>query len=223
MTLETLLPFYANGTLETDERAAVQAALAEDPDLRAELQALTAIRSTMQAEEVQSPGDFGLARLMRDVEADAAETSPQQTRNVVSITRLRVWQAAAMILLAVGLTQVGMQGPWTVSSGNGDLPSSETVQPLSASEPAAALRPASAPGFVLASGETDVDFSVTFDPASTEQEIRALLLATGVEIVKGPSALGLYGLGLIDSDDRENAEARLAEAGIVEHLDVTAQ
>ncbi|MET0274441.1 MAG: hypothetical protein ABW360_15750 [Phenylobacterium sp.] len=35
--LALLLPFYANGTLPPEERAAVNAALARDPELRAEL------------------------------------------------------------------------------------------------------------------------------------------------------------------------------------------
>ena len=63
--IHELLAFRANGTLEGEDLATVEAALAADADLRAELAALTAIRATMQAEEVQSPGDFGLARLMR--------------------------------------------------------------------------------------------------------------------------------------------------------------
>ena len=68
--ISALLPFLANGTLEGDERAEIEAALAEDAALQAELRALRAIRATMQAEESFSPGEMGLARLMRGVEAE---------------------------------------------------------------------------------------------------------------------------------------------------------
>lgn len=86
-----LLVFLANGTLAGAEKARVEAAVAADPDLQAELAALQAIRARMQAEDLpQSPGDFGHARLMRDL---GREPRPG-----------RLWQgvaAAAVALLVV--------------------------------------------------------------------------------------------------------------------------
>ena len=60
-----LLPFYVNGTLSAEERAEVEALLAEDDDLRRQHDLLKHIRAVMKAEEVSySPGELGLARLM---------------------------------------------------------------------------------------------------------------------------------------------------------------
>ena len=201
--LNALLPFYANGTLEGAERAALEAALAEDAGLRAELAALRAIRETMQSETVQSPGELGLARLMRGVAAEAPpETAPVAANdNVVSITRLRIWQVAAALALAVGLGFNMLPGP-------GSAPGIE-----GAMSPA----PAAEAGFSLASGGS-ADFTVIFAPGATEAQIRDLLLQAGVEITGGPSALGLYGLALLGSGAEDTARGILAASQIVEEI-----
>ena len=98
--IQTLLPFLANDTLTGDERADVEAEVAKDADLQAELAALRAIRDTMQAEDHESPGEFGLARLMRD--AEGAAQAPVAAN---SPSRPILWQIAAAILLAVVLGQ----------------------------------------------------------------------------------------------------------------------
>jgi len=203
--IEALLPFYANGTLEGADRAAVEAALETDAELRADLAALQAIRQTMQAEEVASPGDFGLARLMRDVEAETPVTAPPAAANddVVPVTRLRLWQTAAAVILAVGLGVNLLPGP-------GDAP--ETGRSIATDE-----APTTEEGFSLASGGAP-DFTIAFAPDAREAEIRALLLQAGVEITQGPSALGLYGLSLLDSVSDETARPILANSGIVDDL-----
>ena len=197
--IHELLPFRANGTLEGADLAAVDAALAEDAELRADLAALTAIRDTMQAEEVASPGDFGLARLMRDVDAETRVSAPVAANdNVVPLSRLRIWQVAAAVVLAVG---IGFNLP-QVGPGSAPMERAEN-------EPA---------GFTLASGGAEADFTVAFAPGATEADMRALLLAAGLEIVSGPSALGIYGLGLIDADTSDAAFAALSASGIVEDV-----
>jgi len=149
--IEALLPFYANGTLSDPERAAVEAALAEDPALELELAALRAMRDTLQAEAPRSPGEFGLARLMRDVEREAQPARP----------RSHFWQIAAAVALAAFL------GQSLYLLGQRDA------------------------GYELA-GEARDTISVAFAPAASEAEMRALLQSLGLEIVGGPSALGLY-------------------------------
>lgn len=93
-----LLPFLANGTLEGAERKAVEDAVAADPALQDELAALRAIRDTVQREEVASPGELGLARLMREIEPPKAANSPHAPS--------RFWQVATVVLFAVVLGQV---------------------------------------------------------------------------------------------------------------------
>ncbi|MEZ5713866.1 MAG: hypothetical protein R3D85_01075 [Paracoccaceae bacterium] len=98
--ISALLPFLANGTLEGDEKAQVEAALAEDTVLRDELRALRAIRATMQDEAEFTPGEMGLARLMRGVEAETAVAAAPR--------RTWIWQAAAAVLLAVAVGQAAL-------------------------------------------------------------------------------------------------------------------
>ncbi|QBY00010.1 hypothetical protein E2K80_04040 [Rhodophyticola sp. CCM32] len=197
--IEELLVFYANGTLEEAERAEVEAALADDANLRAELEALLALRETMQAEVLQTPGELGLARLMRDVEADrAGSATPQPADNVVPIRQMRIWQIAAAVVLTVALAQ--------------------TVIVYSGSDQS---------GYELASGEgaAEADFVVGFAADATEARIRALLLDAGVEIVAGPSALGLYELSVLDDVANATAQEVLETAGqdgVIETLEIAA-
>lgn len=183
--IEALLPFYANGTLPEAERAEVEAAVAADPALDLELSALRAMRETMQGEDVQGPGEFGLARLMRDVEREGATTerADAQRRSV------RLWQVAAGLAAAAFLAQAALL--W---------------QPEDT-------------GLRLAGGEGAAALTVAFAPEATEAEIRALLLPLGVEIVTGPSALGLYGLRVPEGTEAESLEA-LRAAAIVEAVDL---
>lgn len=205
--IHELLAFRANGTLEGADLAMVEAALEADADLRAELAALTAIRATMQSEEVQSPGDFGLARLMRDVEAEQRErlSTPAPAAandNVVPLMRLRIWQVAAAVVLAVG---IGFNLP---QFGPATAPMDSAEAPMAAPT-----------GFTLASGDTaQADFTVSFAPDATEAEIRGLLLDAGLEIVSGPSALGIYGLAAMDDAATDAAFEMLSGSAIVEDV-----
>lgn len=195
--IELLLPFQVNGTLTGQEAAEVEAWLARDADLAEEAEALAAIRADMQAEAVQGPGEFGLARLMRDVARDeAVGTNPPplaQARH-----RPWLWQAVAAVAMTAFLGQYIVT--WQQSQ--------------------------SARGFTMASGPTSVlparaaaapMLTVAFAPSATEGEIRALLLSLGLEIVSGPSALGLY---RVAGEDLGAAREALAAApAIVESVE----
>ena len=86
--IEALLPFLANGTLDGDELQEVTAAVAADPQLAFQLAALRGIRDTMQSEGVgSSPGEFGLARLMRDVRSEQSHDPSKDT----TVVRPRIW------------------------------------------------------------------------------------------------------------------------------------
>jgi anti-sigma factor RsiW len=90
-----LLVFLANGTLDEAERDRVEAAVAANPDLQTELASLRAIRSRMQDEPLpQSPGAFGLARLMRNLDREAR---PAQSN--------RLWQGVAAAAVALFVVQ----------------------------------------------------------------------------------------------------------------------
>ncbi len=64
--------------------------------------------------------------------------------------------------------------------------------------------------YTLASGG-EAPLTVTFAPDATEGQIRAILLEAGVEIVGGPSALGLYELSPLEDVELDDATAILEE------------
>ncbi len=181
--IDALLPFLANDTLTGDERDQIQSAVAADPDLQAELAALKAIRTTMQTEEAFSPGEMGLARLMR-----AVETTP-----AAPVKRPWLWQAAAAVLLAVVLGQ--------------GLALMRTNDP-------------SDPGGYQLAGDTPA-FTIAFHADTTESQLRDLLLLAGVEIVHGPSALGLYQIAPLEGVTQAQAHATLAASELIESIETS--
>lgn len=187
--IEAMLLFLANGTLEGEERAEVEAAVAEDPQLARELEALKAMQARMQAEEMpQSPGELGLARLMRDIDAEGAGAS--QAANLT--TAPRFWKIAAVVAFGLFVAQSAYfgynRGPEMQLAGGDEVS--------------------------IAAEHT---IRVAFAGEASEAEIRALLLDLGLVIVDGPSALGLYTLAATDEAARAVAlEALQARSGIVE-------
>lgn len=182
--LEELLPFFANGTLEGAELAEVETAIAQDADLAWELEHLQLIRADVKDRVVaQTPGEFGLSRLMRDIDAETVQPV-QKAAN----TNSRIWQFAAAAAIAVLAVQT------TVMYNTPD-----------------------APGYELASGGSGVGhdgpvLTVAFRETATEGEIRALLTSLDLEIVGGPSALGLYTIGALDEASAESALTELTAA-----------
>lgn len=183
--IELDLPFFVNGTLDAETRAEVEDWLARDGGLQAEAGALAAIRERMQAEDVRSPGEFGLARLMRDVDRAGGR---QQTAGPL-YQKPWVWQVAAAVAVAFAL-------------GQALLPN--------ASQPER-FEVAGAPSVMMASAT----LTVAFQPDATEAQIRALLLDNGAEIVGGPSALGLYQLSVTDPADADAVAEALRAAGTI--------
>lgn len=186
--IELDLPFYVNGTLGPEDKAEVERWLTEDAGLSAEASALATIRESMQAQDVQSPGEFGLARLMRDVGREAAAPAPVRAHQ-----KPWLWQVAAALAVAVALGQALLPG-----------------SPRESRFELAGARDLAAPAAL----------TVGFQPDATEAQIRALLLEQGVEIVGGPSALGLYALSVPEGADTQAIVGSLrAAAAIVESVE----
>lgn len=193
--IELDLAFAVNGTLSEVEQAEIDAWLERDALLAAEHDALSAIRARMQAEDIRSPGEFGLARLLRDVSREvpvAAPVAPTAPR------RAWVWQlAAAVAVLAFAAQTLFLRAP------NGS--------------------PGDAGGYHLASAAPasgSADLIVTFAPGATEAQIRDLLVGLDVIIVDGPSALGFYGLDVLNNSTRAAAADGLrAAAGVIESVE----
>lgn len=158
-TVSELLPDYVRGTLSDADRARVDAAVAADQALAAELATFQGVSAALKADAGPVTGrEIGWARLSRAVDAHERATAPGV------ITR---WQVAAAVfaVLAIG------QAAWIVGTG----PRDEGARFTTAGEAAEAWT-----------------LQVMFAPTATEADIRALLDATGGQIVAGPSAIGLY-------------------------------
>lgn len=200
--IEELLVLHVNGTTTPEENAEIEAWLARDPKLAAEHAALVQMRETMQKEPLQSPGEFGLARLMRDIEREesqpgvsGAANQPRAPRRLLAGARL--WQVAAVLALALFAGQTA----WLMREGG---PRYELV----GADPAEHL--ATGPLLIVA-----------FAPEAPEAAIRALLLDLELEIAAGPSALGLYRLRAATPEALPAAQDALrAAAGIVESVEV---
>ncbi|WP_169567218.1 anti-sigma factor family protein [Sneathiella limimaris] len=170
--IEQLLPFYVNGTLSDAERKEVEAALETSPELQEEVKMLKALRTEMQAIELESsPGELGLKRLQKSL---AAETGPSEFAELTGAANDNVvrwgWKAAAVaacLLLAV-------QSFFMVQQSN---LSDEDLVAASGKQVIAVQGPI---------------YSVTFVPTAKEEDIRALLLSVNGRIINGPSAIGVY-------------------------------
>jgi hypothetical protein len=191
-----LLPFHVNGTLTGDERAMVERTLGRDADLRAEARSLAALREAMQAEVAgdagRSPGAFGKARLMRDIDRiEAARlvtaTGSAQPRRAAAPVRsmLAAAAVAGLFAFAVGWFTASDTAPYTLASG-GEV--------------------AAVQGPVL---------TLAFRPDATEAQIAALLRDNRLGIVAGPSAIGLYRVEVPAGTDLAGLAARLRAADSV--------
>jgi hypothetical protein len=192
--LNELLPFHVNGTLDGDERAAVERALGRDAALRADVAGLARLRDAMQAQGMgQSPGAFGKARVMRDIarmEAAALVTATPVTaaprRSAAPFTSmLAAATIAGLFAFGIGWFSASEDAPFTLASGG-------TVAPVQ--------------GPVL---------TVAFRPDATEAQIAALLRDNRLGIVEGPTAIGLYRVEVQASANLAELAARLRAADSV--------
>ncbi len=109
------LPLYALGSLEPEERAAVEAALANDPTLAAELREWTELVGLMALDAPDAAAPEVRVRLLRHVRATATPT-PKVTPK---LARRRLgWQTpfaavAALLLAILGYREIGFRAERT--------------------------------------------------------------------------------------------------------------
>lgn len=120
--LESQLPFYVNGTIDADSRAAIDAALPHSPELRAALADVTALQQQVKTAGSTIADDNGeseqrlealMARLpQQDARATAPRPAPASARRMglaaaLSMLSPKRWVPAVALSLAVA---VGVQG-----------------------------------------------------------------------------------------------------------------
>ncbi len=182
---EELLPWLVNGTLEGEEKARVEAWLAENEEYAALRDFDAAVRDQVQTETAGSPGAFGLRRLQKAIAAEKRAAEPAMPTRAANDSRW--WKpaiaAAALVIVVQGGVIFDM------------FRDQDTYQPLG----------------VATDGIT---LQVEFEPGATQQQISELLRAIDASIIDGPAASGLYRLQLDpEQSAADEALAALREAG----------
>jgi hypothetical protein len=181
-----LLPWFVNGTLEGEEREAVQRSLRSSLTVRLEHDRLVRLQAVMKSDDAEHAAtDRGFERLMARI---AANGVPVEARPVVSRRAWRPWplaQAAAILALASGLAW------WTLRD---DAVAPGTYVTLTSEPPAGVQRP---------------QLRLMFAPGVSEAERRALLAEYGLTQAAPTTPDGLYGLVVSESADARDIAERL--------------
>lgn len=205
---ELLLPWYATGRLRPSENSRIEAALARDPELarrlglaEGERDEAVAVNESLGAPSMKARDDL-FARI--DADLAAREQSPRGWLRRIGERLARLpppmlagsaLAACLLLLLQAGL----LTGAWL----GGSKTTYETASHGGSGPPAGGA-------FIL----------VAFAPAATAAQITEALAETGLSIVDGPRAGGIYRLRLRErADVQDNLDAVLgrlrASSGLV--------
>ena len=191
--LHELLPFHALGTLTGDDRDFVEAWLAQhaasQPGLLAEIAWLRLSAEQARALAHEPQAEAGLGELMARIAAErpapvrTSSTAPGWLRRLAEWWSLR--PALGTALAAVVLVQALVIGSLIQRDGAEQVPlSGGATHPVAGS----------------------VVFSIAFKPGATEADMRTWLQRERLQLVGGPSALGLWRVAV----PKDRADAALA-------------
>ena len=164
---QQLLPWYVNGTLEPDDRAMVEAHLAECVECRADL----AAEQVLARDVAALPLDVEHAWSMLSERIDA-EGPPRRLAEPVPFLRRKVamgWALGGPLAAAAAVALAVMVVPGAPS------PAGETYRALGSA-------PTAQPGNAL----------VMFRPDARDVDLRSALTKAGARVVDGPTATGAY-------------------------------
>jgi hypothetical protein len=105
------LPWYINRQLSDKEIAEIELQLKDDPTLQREVDFLNALRDQLKQSAQASPGEFGLQRLMRDV---------QKEQNAQPL--LKRWKTLAVAASLLMVVQTGIMVSMMGTEDNGIVP-----------------------------------------------------------------------------------------------------
>jgi hypothetical protein len=193
-----LLPFFANGTLDTSQRAAALRYLDANPEARGELHWLRTVQDTLRAEAVPASSEVGLARVLQRIRAEHAKPAPARPRlwrvmlqRLLSPALLKPMAAGAMAVLALQGVLIG-----TLVEPREDDTSATRMVPMPASDPGPFVK-------------------INFKPDAHESDIRMLLIEVQATLAAGPGQLGDYYLRVAEPRIGETT-SRLAASPIVD-------
>lgn len=181
-----LIPEYLNGNLSDDDIAIVESAAKEDEFIRMEIEFMACIQSQLKSEKIESPTEWGLARLKQSIEKEE-HTQPSITEKTRPTIK-PIWKKLAIAASFAFVIQSGYLAQQQFSSD-------------------AAYRP-------LSTKTIGNSIQIQFKDGISEKDIRLLLVGMKGNIVKGPSALGIYS---IQFDNNETALSILNNNEIIEY------
>jgi hypothetical protein len=192
------IPFLLNGTLPAADATALQQAIAAEPALARELELQRKIRDAVNA-SAQVPRRSTLPQFLNRLAAESQRDVNAATANVKSFER------KVEPLTSLGSRNRGWKLAFAAAAGIVAVQAALLLPMLTA--PDASLTPLSG-----ASVSATANVQITFKADATEKQIRELLRANGVELVAGPSALGVYQARAADAS---KAAAALGAASAV--------
>ncbi|CAH1659820.1 conserved hypothetical protein [Hyphomicrobiales bacterium] len=200
--IEALLPWYAAGTLDAAETAAVEKALATDAGLRAQLALIREDQAEVihAAESITAPSTRMAGKLFAAIDAEPTPAAARQpTRQSPWLDQLGIWLGA---LTPRKLAFAALSAAALVA-----LQAGVVAALMAARTPGATYEVASGPGSTVAGGNSVL---VAFEPTARLDQITALLAELNASIVEGPRAGGLFRLRFTVSGDSAAVAARLA-------------
>jgi predicted anti-sigma-YlaC factor YlaD len=186
-TVDELLPWYANGTLEGEERARVERHLAECELCRDEMALLRGVSDAASAIVAETPSiPDALGKTLARID------EWEQTRRPSFAARVRAFAASVFEMPKVPRLVLATQSALILVLG--------TVLVLSRLQQ---------PEFTTLSGGNGASnaprLTVVFESSATEEAIRQALQQVGGTLVSGPSAAGVYVVALPKAGDDERA------------------
>jgi hypothetical protein len=196
---DELLPWYVNETLSAEERTWFEAYLESHPEAASELRWHESLQARIQESAPRVSPDIGLSKLMARIREERRASSPtfaERLAEFFGVLQLRPAMAAAAALIVIQAAVIGalLLGEWRDEEEYAAVRS--VGQPLS--------------GSVL---------KVNFKPDAKEAEMRLLLIATGGELIAGPTQLGDYYVH-VSTDRLAQASNELKASAIVEAVSV---
>jgi anti-sigma-K factor RskA len=180
--IDALLPWYAAGVLSANERAKVEAALGERPELRASLAVIEEDRDETVAlnEALGAPGPDVWARVLAGVQ--------ETPRKVGFLERVAAWFGPGEARLAP-LALAGAAAALVI------LLQAGAIVALLPSTQKATGEFGAATSAIAPQG---ADVLVAFSPQATIADVSAFLRGSGATVVSGPKPGGLYELRVGD-------------------------
>ena len=180
------LPWYVNDSLDPVERARVELHLDTCAACRAELEHLTELESVVRSAPARVPSNIATCDELFDrIDGRVAKGADGSTSLPVAVESRRspqwmravmVAQAAALVVLAVvAFAPRGGSSAGVTTTGFRLLSDRSAAAPIESHVDSVLLR-------------------VVFDEATSESELRELLLDIGGEVVAGPTPVGAYTL-----------------------------